>query len=145
MNRRCWLKTGSLAALGFGLGACAPVRTTRVNAPAGATPTRRLVNLPLIEASWDRVIRTTVGLRPHRDANFVLAADKLDSKMLIHNYGHGFETRFLPLVILGNDPGIQNRVSHSTALRSVRIEAPRSGRWSPVIFVGSPLATASNQ
>jgi glycine/D-amino acid oxidase-like deaminating enzyme len=47
------------------------------------------VDLPLIEASWDRVIRTTVGLRPHRDAGFVLRADKLDSKMLIHNYGHG--------------------------------------------------------
>jgi len=30
-----------------------------------------------------------VGLRPHRDAGFVLRADKLDSKMLIHNYGHG--------------------------------------------------------
>jgi len=89
MNRRSWLKTGSLAALGFGLGACAPARTARVNAPAGATPTRRFVNLPLIEASWDRVIRTTVGLRPHRDAGFVLRADKLDSKMLIHNYGHG--------------------------------------------------------
>src|ERR1051326_7140492 len=88
MNRRSWLKTGSLAALGFGLGACAPARTARVNAPAGA-PTRRLVNLPLIEASWDHVIRTTVGLRPHRDAGFVLRADKLDSKMLIHNYGHG--------------------------------------------------------
>jgi glycine/D-amino acid oxidase-like deaminating enzyme len=28
-------------------------------------------------------------LRPHRDAGFVLRADKLDSKMLIHNYGHG--------------------------------------------------------
>src|SRR5215813_20487 len=89
MNRRSWLKTGSLAALGFGLGACAPTRTARVNAPSGATPTRRSVNLPLIEASWDRVIRTTVGLRPHRDAGFVLRADKLDSKMLIHNYGHG--------------------------------------------------------
>jgi len=61
---------------------------TRVNAPA-ALPARRRVDLPLIEASWDRVIRTTVGLRPHRDAGFVVRADKLDSKMLIHNYGHG--------------------------------------------------------
>src|SRR5262245_65149729 len=89
MNRRSWLKTGSLAALGFGLGACAPARTARVNAPAGGTPTRRLVNLPLIEASWERVIRTTVGLRPHRDAGFVLRAVTFDSKVLIHNYGHG--------------------------------------------------------
>src|SRR5262252_188003 len=88
MNRRDWLKTGSLAVLGLGSGACAPVRNAPVNAPA-ALPPRRRVDLPLIEASWDRVIRTTVGLRPHRDAGFVLRADKLDSKMLIHNYGHG--------------------------------------------------------
>jgi D-amino-acid oxidase len=88
MNRRDWLKTGGLAVLGLGSGACAPARNARVNAPA-ALPARRRVDLPLIEASWDRVIRTTVGLRPHRDAGFVLRADKLDSKMLIHNYGHG--------------------------------------------------------
>jgi glycine/D-amino acid oxidase-like deaminating enzyme len=61
----------------------------KVDAPTGATPARRALNLPLIEASWERVIRTTVGLRPHRDAGFVLKADKLDSKMLVHNYGHG--------------------------------------------------------
>ena len=88
MNRRDWLKIGSLAVLGLGSGACASARNARVNAPA-ALPARRRVDLPLIEASWDRVIRTTVGLRPHRDAGFVLRADKLDSKMLIHNYGHG--------------------------------------------------------
>jgi glycine/D-amino acid oxidase-like deaminating enzyme len=45
--------------------------------------------LPPVDASWDRVIRTTVGLRPHRDSGFVLRADRLDAKMLIHNYGHG--------------------------------------------------------
>ena len=42
-----------------------------------------------VKASWDRIIRTTVGLRPHRDAGFVLKADKLDDKLLVHNYGHG--------------------------------------------------------
>jgi D-amino-acid oxidase len=35
------------------------------------------------------VIRTTVGLRPHRDAGFVLRAEKLDEKLLVQNYGHG--------------------------------------------------------
>jgi D-amino-acid oxidase len=39
--------------------------------------------------SWDRIIRTTVGLRPHCDAGIVLRASKLDDKVLIHNYGHG--------------------------------------------------------
>jgi glycine/D-amino acid oxidase-like deaminating enzyme len=47
------------------------------------------VNLARVRVSWDRVIRTTVGLRPHRDGGFVLRADKLDDKTLIHNYGHG--------------------------------------------------------
>ena len=42
-----------------------------------------------VEASWERVIRTTVGLRPHRRSGFVVKADKLDDKTLIHNYGHG--------------------------------------------------------
>ncbi len=37
----------------------------------------------------DRVIRTIVGLRPYRPSGFVVRADKLDSKTVIHNYGHG--------------------------------------------------------
>ncbi len=48
-----------------------------------------MVNLALVEASWDRVTRTTVGLRPHRPSGFVLQAEKLDAKTVIHNYGHG--------------------------------------------------------
>ena len=42
-----------------------------------------------MNASWDRIIRTTIGLRPHRPSGFVLRADKLDGKTLIHNFGHG--------------------------------------------------------
>jgi len=42
-----------------------------------------------VHAAWDRVIRTTVGLRPHRDAGFVVKADKLNDKLLVHNFGHG--------------------------------------------------------
>jgi len=47
------------------------------------------VSLPPVHAAWDRVIRTTVGLRPHRDAGFVVKADKLNDKLLVHNFGHG--------------------------------------------------------
>jgi glycine/D-amino acid oxidase-like deaminating enzyme len=87
MDRRTVLKTGSLAVLGFGFGGCA---TTRVARRVAAHSTLRpAVSLPLVNASWDRVIRTTVGLRPHRDSGFVLKAEKLDAKVLIHNYGHG--------------------------------------------------------
>ncbi len=35
------------------------------------------------------MIRTTVGLRPFRPGGFVVRAQKLDSKTVIHNYGHG--------------------------------------------------------
>jgi len=36
-----------------------------------------------------RVIRTVVGLRPFRAAGFVLRAEPLGNKLLVHNYGHG--------------------------------------------------------
>jgi glycine/D-amino acid oxidase-like deaminating enzyme len=39
--------------------------------------------------SWDRIIRTTVGLRPYRESGFRLDAERFDDKTLIHNFGHG--------------------------------------------------------
>lgn len=39
--------------------------------------------------SPDREIRTVVGLRPHRPSGFVVKAEKLGEKLVIHNYGHG--------------------------------------------------------
>src|SRR5260221_1429505 len=82
MNRRTFLSAGSVAAVGFGLSGCGPA--TKPNLTARRPP----VNLPPVKASWDRIIRTTVGLRPHRDAGFVMKADRLDDKLLVHNYGH---------------------------------------------------------
>src|SRR5437016_5591300 len=88
MDRRAWLKSGGTALLGFGLGGCAMDRAGR-KVPTPADAARSPLRLPLVEASWDRVIRTTVGLRPHRDPGFMLRAQKLDEKLLVHNYGHG--------------------------------------------------------
>jgi len=82
------LKSGSAALLAFGLGGCAMDRAAR-KASTVADARRSPLRLPLVEASWDRVIRTTVGLRPHRDPGFMLRAGKLDEKLLVHNYGHG--------------------------------------------------------
>ena len=82
MDRRTLLKTGGMGVLGLGLGGCG----------MGSGPsafTRPRLRLSPVEASWERVIRTTVGLRPHRRSGFVVKADKLDDKTLIHNYGHG--------------------------------------------------------
>jgi glycine/D-amino acid oxidase-like deaminating enzyme len=86
MDRRSLLKFGGLAAVGFAAEACAPRAAAK---PQATAPTRPPVRLPHVNAAWDRVIRTTIGLRPHRPSGFVLKADKLDNKTLIHNFGHG--------------------------------------------------------
>ena len=76
---------GSLAALGLSVEACAPTMAAKPQL-APKRPPLRLAN---VNISWDRIIRTTIGLRPHRPSGFVLRADKLDAKLLIHNFGHG--------------------------------------------------------
>jgi glycine/D-amino acid oxidase-like deaminating enzyme len=85
VNRRQVLKDGSLAFLALGLTGCATRRPPGA-ARATAGPA---VRLPHVRIGWDRIIRATVGLRPHRPSGFMLRADKLDGKLLIHNYGHG--------------------------------------------------------
>ena len=64
MNRRALLKTGGAAMLGVGLGGCRPARAPQVTPTA---PVRPRVNLAVPRIAPERVIRTTVGLRPHRD------------------------------------------------------------------------------
>jgi D-amino-acid oxidase len=83
VNRRTFLTTASMAAIGTAAGGCA---ARRAPAPGGR---RQALALAPVRVSWDRHIRTTVGLRPHRPAGFVLRADTLDEKTVIHNYGHG--------------------------------------------------------
>lgn len=41
------------------------------------------------QISRDHIQRVTVGLRPHRPSGFVVRSERLGSKTLIHNYGHG--------------------------------------------------------
>jgi len=45
--------------------------------------------LPPVNVAADRVIRTAAGLRPYRAAGFVVRAEALGDKRLVHNYGHG--------------------------------------------------------
>jgi len=85
MKRRTFLASGSLAFAGYAIGGCATTGSPRGTL---ATPRRIPVQLAPVRASFDRIIRTTVGLRPHRDSGFVLRAEKLDAKTLIHNYGY---------------------------------------------------------
>ncbi len=82
MNRRSWMKTIGLAALGAGLSACAVPRSrSRL-----VRPERSFV-IPNI--SWDRIIRTSVGLRPARPSGWRVEVERYGEKIVIHNYGHG--------------------------------------------------------
>src|SRR5258708_33139571 len=45
--------------------------------------------LPPLRVDASRVLRTTVGLRPYRPDGFVIRAESLGQKTLIHDYGHG--------------------------------------------------------
>jgi D-amino-acid oxidase len=90
VNRRSFLKATSLSAGGLALTGCAPLFSrTPASVPASNTTPRRFVDLVPVNVSRDRIIRTTVGLRPHRPSGFVLRAERFDDKLLIHNYGHG--------------------------------------------------------
>lgn len=42
-----------------------------------------------VKVSRSRLIRTVVGLRPYRSEGFVIRAERLGDKLLVHNYGHG--------------------------------------------------------
>ncbi len=124
MDRRTFLTTSSMAAVGFGLGACAT--RTKPN----LTPSRPPFDLPRVKASWDRIIRTTVGLRPHRDAGFVLKPDRLDDKLLIHNYGHG---------------GAGMSLAWGTGLMAAEFATEHQARQAAVIGCGSVGLTCGRQ
>jgi len=126
MRRRTFLTTGSMAALGFGLSGCATTSSSRPN----LVPRRAPFNLPPVKASWDRIIRTTVGLRPHRDAGFVLKPDKLDDKLLVHNYGHG---------------GAGMSLAWGTGLMAAEFATQHQSRRAAVIGCGSVGLTCARQ
>jgi glycine/D-amino acid oxidase-like deaminating enzyme len=84
VDRRTLLARGGMALVALTLPGCATRRAARV-AVAGGMPLR----LAPVRVSWDRIIRATVGLRPHRPSGFVLRAEQVDGKTIIHNYGHG--------------------------------------------------------
>ena len=81
LPRRQFLTSGALAAGGLLLPGCATTTGRRTSAPTGC--------LPPVLVSPERVIRTVAGLRPYRDSGFVVRAEALGAKRLVHNYGHG--------------------------------------------------------
>ncbi|MGH6641967.1 MAG: FAD-dependent oxidoreductase [Bradyrhizobium sp.] len=77
MDRRLFLRSGAAV---LAVSGCA----TRSEPIA-----RPIACLPPVEASADRIIRTAAGLRPYRAAGFVVRAELISDKRLVHNYGHG--------------------------------------------------------
>ncbi len=45
--------------------------------------------LPPVNVEPSRLVRAVAGLRPYRASGFVVRADPLGAKRLVHNYGHG--------------------------------------------------------
>ena len=72
-----------MASLGATLQACAP------KAAAQLAPRRPMVRLAPVNVAFDRIIRTTIGLRPFRPSGFVLRPEQMDGKTIVHNFGHG--------------------------------------------------------
>jgi len=62
------------------LSGCATVGSRRIGDCAPLAP---------VDADPSRLIRAVAGLRPYRRPGFVVRAEALGEKRLIHNYGHG--------------------------------------------------------
>jgi len=124
--RRTLLAHAGMALLGLGFGGCAATRGSTSRRMAARAP----VNLAPIHVSWDRVIRTTVGLRPRRDSGFVLRAEKFDAKTVIHNYGHG---------------GAGMSLAWGTGAMAADIALQHGERRAAVLGCGSPGLTAARQ
>lgn len=84
MQRRDFLKAGGLVSASWALSGC--VHKRPLVAPPSFSST---CGLQPVHVSEDREIRTQVGLRPFRPSGFVVRAEKLTDKLLVHNYGHG--------------------------------------------------------
>jgi D-amino-acid oxidase len=91
MNRRSLIKKAGLGVIGLSMHGCGISKSIR---QSESRETIRSLNsfgttLWPVNILRDRIIRTTVGLRPHRPSGFVLKSERHDSKTIVHNYGHG--------------------------------------------------------
>src|SRR5881628_1287808 len=131
MDRRQFFKTGGLALAGFGLAGCGP-RKGFQTAPArqGVPAPRPAIDLAPPRITWDRVIRTTIGLRPHRDSGFVLKGVKFDNKTVVHDYGFG---------------GAGMSLAWGCGAMAADMALEQGDRRAAVLGCGSPGLTAARQ
>ncbi|MGD0134901.1 MAG: FAD-dependent oxidoreductase [Bryobacteraceae bacterium] len=138
IRRRDFLQfAGATATAAFASG-CAvrrSVATTQAPVPparaaALQSQAHRPVNLVAPRLSWERVIRTTVGLRPHRDSGFVLKAEKFDEKTVVHDYGFG---------------GAGMSLAWGCGALAADLALQHDNRKAAVLGCGSPGLTAARQ
>jgi D-amino-acid oxidase len=89
MNRRSALKALGVLAGAAALEGCAAKHVASATASPPPASAPQLINLPKVNVQADREIRTVVGLRPFRPSGFVVSGQKVDDKLVVHNYGHG--------------------------------------------------------
>jgi glycine/D-amino acid oxidase-like deaminating enzyme len=80
LSRRSMLRQSLFAAVAVASGCAGRATVATRRAP------RRFAK---VLVSPDRVIRSIAGLRPFRPSGFVVRADRLGERTVIHNYGHG--------------------------------------------------------
>ena len=102
MQRRQFI---TMTAAGF-LTACATVPNTPPPHPTTRVKVRR-----------DRILKSVVGLRPHRDGGFRLEMAPLQGKTLIHNYGHSGDG----VSLSHGSARIAAEMAHSTDIRDTAI------------------------
>jgi D-amino-acid oxidase len=106
VNRRQFLHAASVATAGSFISGCYRSRPRALDPLSGNS-----CDLSPVLVSPEREIRTVVGLRPFRPSGFVVKAEKLGDKLVIHNYGHGgagitlsWGTAQLATVLLPGEP-----------------------------------------
>ena len=124
LDRRTVIKAGGLALVGLGLPGCS------ARAPQPTVPSRPMVDLVPVKAAWDRVLRTTVGLRPHRPGGFVVRAEKLDDRTVVHDFGHG---------------GAGHSLGWGTGALAADLAVAHDGRQAAVLGCGTVGLTAARQ
>jgi glycine/D-amino acid oxidase-like deaminating enzyme len=74
---------------GFALGGSASLLSACATVPARPRTFANCTPLAPVRVDSSRLIRTVAGLRPYRRSGFVVRAEVLGTKRLVHNYGHG--------------------------------------------------------
>ena len=89
LSRRKFLK---IAGINCTLGLAAGISGWPYTFGKGSTLQVKSVSDPHfapVRVSPDRIIRTVVGFRPFRPSGFVLKSEKINNKLIVHDYGHG--------------------------------------------------------